>query len=307
MPDEQVSVSVGDRILRLTNLSKILYPEADFSKGEVVDYYVGVAPALLPRLMGRPVTFRRYPNGAGATGFFEKDVSRHAPGWVRTAPLPTPGSSANRDIAHFVLIEDLPTLVWAANLAALELHVPQWRIGDDGAALPPDLLVFDLDPGAPATIVECCRVAELVREELAADGLEAWAKTSGSKGLQLYVPVSTTDPDQTSTYARALAGRLARAHRGSIVATMEKRARPGKVFIDWSQNNPAKTTIAPYSLRGRDRPTVSTPVTWDEVRACTRPEDLTFTADDVLDRVADLGDLFEVLADTRAPLPEKGA
>ena len=301
MPDEQVSVSVGDRILRLTNLSKILYPEADFSKGEVVDYYVGVASALLPRLMGRPVTFRRYPNGAGAAGFFEKDVSRHAPDWVRTTPLPTPGSSANRDIAHFVRIEDLPTLVWAANLAALELHVPQWRIGDDGAALPPDLLVFDLDPGAPATIVECCRVAELVREELAADGLEAWAKTSGSKGLQLYVPVSTTDPDQTSTYARALAGRLARAHRGSIVATMEKRARPGKVFIDWSQNNPAKTTVAAYSLRARPQPTASAPVTWDEVEECETVPDLTFTAPEVRERLEADGDLLGDLDDADHP------
>jgi bifunctional non-homologous end joining protein LigD len=301
MPDEQVSVSVGDRVLRLTNLSKILYPEADFSKGEIVDYYVGVAAALLPRLAGRPVTFRRYPNGADTAGFFEKDVSRHAPDWVRTAALPTPGSSTNRDIAHFVLIEDLPTLVWAANLAALELHVPQWRVGDDGVAEAPDLLVFDLDPGAPATIVECCRVALLVRGELAADGLEAWPKTSGSKGLQLYVPVSTTDPDETSAYARALAGRLAKAHRGSIVATMEKRARPGKVFIDWSQNNPAKTTVAAYSLRARPQPTVSAPVTWDEVEACESVPDLTFTANDVRDRLDADGDLLADLDDANHP------
>src|SRR5262245_2137871 len=301
MPDEQVWVSVGDRVLRLTNLSKILYPEADFSKGEIVDYYVGVAAALLPRLAGRPVTFRRYPNGAGTAGFFEKDVSRHAPDWVRTAALPTPGSSTNRDIAHFVLIEDLPTLVWAANLAALELHVPQWRVGDDGVAEAPDLLVFDLDPGAPATIVECCRVASLVREELAADGLEAWPKTSGSKGLQLYVPVSTTDPDETSTYARGLAGRLAKAHRGSIVATMEKRARPGKVFIDWSQNNPAKTTVAAYSLRARPQPTVSAPVTWEEVEACESVPDLTFTANDVRDRLDADGDLLADLDDAVHP------
>jgi bifunctional non-homologous end joining protein LigD len=301
MPDEQVSVSVGDRVLRLTNLSKILYPDADFSKGEIVDYYVGVAAALLPRLAGRPVTFRRYPNGADTAGFFEKDVSRHAPDWVRTAALPTPGSSTNRDIAHFVLIEDLPTLVWAANLAALELHVPQWRVNDDGVAAPPDLLVFDLDPGPPATIVQCCRVASLVREELAADGLEAWPKTSGSKGLQLYVPVSTTDPEETSTYARGLAGRLARAHRDSIVATMEKRARPGKVFIDWSQNNPAKTTVAAYSLRARPQPTVSAPVTWDEVEACESVPDLTFTANDVRDRLDADGDLLAYLDDSAHP------
>ena len=301
MVDEQVSVSVGDRVLRLTNLSKVLYPEADFSKGEVIDYYVGVAAGLLPRLAGRPVTFRRYPDGAGSEGFYEKDVSRHAPDWVATAALPTPGSSTNRDIAHFVLIEDLPTLVWAANLAALELHVPQWRVGDDGVAEPPDLLVFDLDPGPPATIVECCRVAVLVREELAADGLEAWAKTSGSKGLQLYVPVTTSQPEETSTYARALAGRLAKAHRDSIVATMEKRARPGKVFIDWSQNNPAKTTVAAYSLRARPQPTVSAPVTWDEVEACDSVPDLTFDAVDVRERLESDGDLLADLADADHP------
>jgi bifunctional non-homologous end joining protein LigD len=292
MVDEQVSVSVGDRVLRLTNLSKVLYPEADFAKGEVINYYVGVAEALLPRLAGRPVTFRRYPNGADTEGFYEKDVSRHAPDWVRTAALPTPGSSTNRDIAHFVLIEDLPTLVWAANLAALELHIPQWRVDESDEALPPDLLVFDLDPGPPATIVECCRVAELVREELAADGLEAWPKTSGSKGLQLYVPVTTSDPGRTSEYAKALAGRMARAHRDLVVATMEKRARPGKVFIDWSQNNPAKTTVAAYSLRARPQPTVSTPVTWEEVEACESVPDLTFTAADVRQRLDSDGDLL---------------
>lgn len=307
MVDEQVSVSVGDRVLRLTNLSKVLYPAADaegddFSKGEVIDYYVGVASALLPRLAGRPVTFRRYPNGAGAEGFFEKDVSRHAPEWVRTVGLPTPGSTSNRDITNFVLIEDLPTLVWAANLAALELHVPQWRVDDSGAAESPDLLVFDLDPGPPATIVECCRVAELVREELAADGLEAWTKTSGSKGLQLYTPVTASEPDETSTYARALAGRLARAHRDLVVATMDRRARKGMVFIDWSQNNPAKTTVAAYSLRARPRPTVSAPVTWEEVGACETVADLTFTATDVRERLDADGDLLADLEE--APHPE---
>jgi bifunctional non-homologous end joining protein LigD len=301
MADEQVSVSVGDQVLRLTNLSKVLYPEADFAKGEVVDYYVGVASALLPRLAGRPVTFRRYPNGAGTEGFYEKDVSRHAPDWVRTVGLPTPGSTTNRDVTNFVLIEDLPTLVWAANLAALELHVPQWRVDSDGDAVPPDLLVFDLDPGPPATVVECCRVAELVREELAEDGLEAWAKTSGSKGLQLYVPVTTADAEETSTYARALAGRLARANRESIVATMEKRARPGKVFIDWSQNNPAKTTVAAYSLRARPQPTASAPVRWEEVEACETVADLTFTAPEVRERLESDGGLLADLDDADHP------
>jgi bifunctional non-homologous end joining protein LigD len=280
-------VEVEGRRLKLSNLEKVLYPESGFTKGQVIDYYARIAPVLLPHLKDRPVTLRRYPNGVDGQSFFEKNVARHAPDWVRTERLPTPGSSKGNEYLDFVLIEDLPTLAWVANLAALELHVPQWTIGND-----PDLLVFDLDPGAPATVVECCQVALWLREELAEGGYEAWPKTSGSKGMQLYVPVKPGELD-TWAYSRKLAERLAKAHPRQITATMAKAARPRKVFIDWSQNRPAKTTVAPYSLRARPMPTVSTPVTWQEVEACEHVEDLTFTADEVRARVAELGDLLD--------------
>jgi bifunctional non-homologous end joining protein LigD len=201
-----------------------------------------------------------------------------------------PGSTKNRDTINFPVIEDLPSLVYYANLAALELHVPQWRVSDDGAALPPDLLVFDLDPGAPATVVECCRVALVLREMLEADGLTARPKTSGSKGMQLYA--DWDGRDEPSAYAKKLAQLLAKEHPDQVVSVMTRKARPGKVFIDWSQNNPAKTTVAPYSLRARERPTVSTPLLWKEVEGCEQPDDLVFTAPDVLARVDEHGDLF---------------
>jgi bifunctional non-homologous end joining protein LigD len=279
-------VDVQGRTLKLTNLEKVLYPETGFTKGQVIDYYARIAPVLLPHLRDRPATLRRYPNGVDGQSFFEKNVARHAPEWVRTERLPTPGSSKGNEFLDFVIIEDLPALVWVANLAALELHVPQWTVGNE-----PDLLVFDLDPGAPATVVECCQVALWLREELAEGGYEAWPKTSGSKGMQLYVPVEAGEMD-TWEYSRKLAERLAKEHPRQVVATMAKAQRPGRVFIDWSQNKPAKTTIAPYSLRARAMPTVSTPVTWDEVEACRHVEDLTFTADEVRERVAELGDLL---------------
>ncbi|MCP2257638.1 bifunctional non-homologous end joining protein LigD [Streptoalloteichus tenebrarius] len=293
MRSDTVTTRVGDRRLRLSNLDKVLYPEEGFTKAEVIDYYARIAPVLLPHLRGRPLTLRRYPDGVEADSFFEKDVSRHAPPWVRTVRVPTPGSGKGAEAADFAVIDDLPTLVWVANLASLELHVPQWTVGPRGGPRDPDLLVFDLDPGAPATVVECCRVAERLRELLEADDLTAWPKTSGSKGLQLYVPVSVPGPERTSEYARAAAELLARQTPRQVVATMAKQARHGKVFIDWSQNNPKKTTVAPYSLRARPRPTVSTPVTWEEVAACARPEDLVFTAPEVLDRVDEHGDLFD--------------
>jgi DNA ligase D-like protein (predicted polymerase)/DNA ligase D-like protein (predicted 3'-phosphoesterase) len=301
-----VPVRVGERTLKLSNLDKVLYPETGFSKAEVVDYYSRIAPVMLPHLADRPVTLRRYPDGASGPGFFEKDVSRHAPEWVRTARLATPGSAKGSDFADFAVISDLPSLVWAANLAALELHVPQWTIGPRGAQHPPDLLVFDLDPGAPATIVECCRVAELLRAVLAEDGLTAYPKTSGSKGMQLLAPVRVTDAERTSQYAKEVAQRLSREHPNLVVAVMTKARRTGRVFIDWSQNNPAKTTIAPYSLRARPLPTASTPVTWPEVADCADPEDLVFTADQVLARVADHGDLLAHLHRDPVRLPRSG-
>jgi bifunctional non-homologous end joining protein LigD len=301
--DGPVLAQVGERRLRLTNLDKILYPGAGFSKGQVIDYYHRIAPCLLPHLAGRPVTLRRFPDGVDAQWFFEKDVSRHAPDWVRTLRLPIPGSTKDREFADFPMIDDLPTLIWSANLAALELHTPQWTVGPRGGQRPPDLMVFDLDPGAPATIVECCRVAELIRAELDADGLVAFAKTSGSKGMQLSVPVRVRDNERPREYAKDLAKRLAARHPDLAVAVMAKARRTGKVFIDWDQNRHSKTTVAPYSLRAREQPTVSTPITWREVQRCRAPADLTFVTTDVLNRVATDGDLLAEMSAHAAPLP----
>lgn len=287
---EKVPVRVEGRDLVLTNLGKVLYPEAGFAKAEVIDYYGRVAPVLLPHLRGRPLTVKRYPNGVDGMFFFEKNAPQHTPDWVRTVRLPAPGSTKNRETIDFAVVDDLPTLVYYANLAALELHVPQWRVSADGEALPPDTLVFDLDPGPPATIVECCRVALTLREALDAEGLTALPKTSGNKGMQLYAGWDCRE--EPSVYAKRLARLLERRHPDEVVSVMAKKARPGKVFIDWSQNNPAKTTVAPYSLRAGRHPTVSTPLLWEEVENCERPEDLVFTAPDVLARIGEHGDLF---------------
>ncbi|MGW4405705.1 non-homologous end-joining DNA ligase [Nonomuraea sp. NPDC004702] len=287
---KKVPVRVDGRELTLSNLDKVLYPEIGFTKAEVIDYYSRVAPVLLPHLAGRPLTVKRYPNGVTGQFFFEKNAPEHTPDWVRKVNLPAPGSTKGRESIDFAVIEDLPTLAYYANLAALELHVPQWRVDDDGAALPPDTLVFDLDPGAPATIVECCRVALTLREVLKGEGLDARPKTSGNKGMQLYADWDCRE--EPSAYAKRLAQVLEKEHPKEIVSVMAKKARPGKVFIDWSQNNPAKTTVAPYSLRARERPTVSTPLLWKEVEDCEHADDLVFTAPDVLARVEKHGDLF---------------
>ncbi|QFY12644.1 ATP-dependent DNA ligase [Nonomuraea phyllanthi] len=286
----KVPVKVDGRELTLSNLDKVLYPEYGFTKAEIIDYYSRIAPVLLPHLQGRPLTVKRYPNGVTAQSFFEKNAPERTPSWVRKVTLPAPGSTKNRETIDFAVVDDLPTLVYYANLAALELHVPQWRVGEDGEALPPDMIVFDLDPGPPATIVECCEVALMLREALKEDGLTARPKTSGSKGMQLYADWDCRE--EPSDYAKKLARRLEKAHPEQVVSVMTKKLRPGKVFIDWSQNNPAKTTVAPYSLRAKDRPTVSTPLLWKEVEGCERPEELVFTAPDVLARVEKRGDLF---------------
>jgi bifunctional non-homologous end joining protein LigD len=286
----KVPVKVDGRELTLSNLDKVLYPDYGFTKAEVIDYYSRVAPVLLPHLEGRPLTVKRYPNGVTGQFFFEKNAPEHTPDWVRRVNLPVPGSTKNRETIDFAVVEDLPTLVYYANLAALELHVPQWRVDADGEALPPDLLVFDLDPGAPATIVECCEVALMLRDVLKAEGLTARPKTSGNKGMQLYADWDCRE--EPSAYAKRLAQFLEKERPRQVVSVMARKARPGKVFIDWSQNNPAKTTVAPYSLRAREQPTVSTPLTWKEVETCERPEDLVFTAPDVLARVEKRGDLF---------------
>ncbi|OKA03546.1 DNA ligase D [Amycolatopsis regifaucium] len=298
----RITVQAGDRKLTLSNLDKPLYPDG-FTKGEVISYYSHIAPVLLPHLAGRPVTFIRFPDGVGGEQFFEKNVPNGAPDWLPTVRIARSGTRGSTEPITYALLDELAALVWAANMAALELHVPQWTIDHKGARRPPDRLVFDLDPGPGTSIVQCCRVAERLHEALVADGLTPLAKTSGSKGMQLYCAITTDDPAAPSAYAKKLAQRLARETPDTVTAVMAKAQRTGRVFIDWSQNNPAKTTIAPYSLRGRDHPTVSTPITWNEVRTCRRPAQLMFTADDVLHRVDEHGDLLADLDTTRTALP----
>jgi bifunctional non-homologous end joining protein LigD len=291
---QTVAVDVDGRHLTLSNLAKVLYPEAGFAKGEVIDYYTRIAPVLLPHLADRPLTVKRYPNGVDASFFFEKNAPRGTPSWVRTVNLPAPGSTKNRETIDYVVVEGLPTMVWLANLAALELHVPQWHVPKRARKPRTDLIVFDLDPGPPARIAECCEVAVPLREILERDGLHPVAKTSGSKGMQVSAPVEVSDPELTSDYALSVARKLERQMPDLVVSKMAKSLRPRKIFVDWSQNNPAKTTVAPYSLRAKALPTVSTPLTWDEVEAGGA---LSFTAAEVLDRVDAHGDLFATILD----------
>lgn len=293
-----MTVEVDGRTLALSNLDKVLYPSTGTTKAEVVDYYTRVAPALLPHLVDRPLTRKRWPDGVQAASFFEKNAPRGTPEWVRTVTLPSPGSTRDREEVTYVVCDDLATLVWLANLAVLEMHVPQWTVDRHGRPAKPDRLVLDLDPGPPATVVECAQVALLLREALEEDGLVGHPKTSGSKGMQMYVALDGKAPvEDVHGYARELAERLERSHQRLVVSRMEKRLRPGKVLVDWSQNNAAKTTIAPWSLRGRDEPTVSTPVTWDEVDSAARSRartrlPLRFTFEDAIDRLTTDGDLL---------------
>jgi bifunctional non-homologous end joining protein LigD len=304
MAGARIPVTVDGRDLTLSNLDKVLYPEAAFTKGEVIDYYTRVAPTILPHLAGRPLTVKRYPNGVDGSSFFEKNASRGKPDWVRTVRLPAPGSTKNRDEIDYLVVEELATLVWLANLAALELHIPQWTVGPRGGVRGADLLVVDLDPGPPATIVDCARVALQIRERLAADGLTALPKTSGSKGMQLAVPVEPAAEGRTSAYAKAMAQAIS-AEDERVLWQMTRSLRPGKVLIDWSQNSPAKTTVCVYSLRAREHPTVSTPVTWEEVQRCADGHELRFTSAQVLERIDEHGDLFAATLtdEVRAPLP----
>ena len=284
------TVAIEGRELKLTNLEKVLYPAAGFTKGEVIDYYAHIAPILLPHLADRPLTVKRYPDGVGSSMFYMKNAPSYRPDWMRTARLPSPGSTKNRDMIDYLVVEDLPGLIWVANLASLELHTPMWRVSTGQ----PDLIVADLDPGPPATIVDCCAVALLLREVI--DG-PLFAKTSGSKGMQVYGHAAKgATGEQTREDMRSVAERLAGEHPDLVVSNMRKSLRPGKVLIDWSQNNPAKTTVTAYSPRALEHPTVSTPVSWDEVEACRKPEDLVFTPADVLARVERDGDLFAPLA-----------
>src|SRR5580698_1840776 len=285
------TIEVQGKQLKLSNLEKILYPAAGFTKQQVIDYYVRIAPAMLPHLEDRPLTRKRYPNGVDEEFFYEKNAPQHRPDWVKTVPV---WSEGNRRMVHYILANDLPTLVWLANLAAIELH-PSLSLAKDITC--PTMMVFDLDPGPPANIVQCCQVAMWLREVFEHFGLESFPKTSGSKGLQIYVPLNTpTSYEDTKPFAHALARLLEDQHRELVVSDMKKELRKGKVLVDWSQNDEHKTTISLYSLRARERPTVSTPVKWEEVEQCLKKKDaglLVFEAEQVLERVKKMGDLFE--------------
>lgn len=296
MPADRVMVRVDGRDLELSNLDKILYPAAGFTKGEVIDYYTRIADVLLPHVSDRPLTRIRYPNGVDSQFFFEKNAPAGTPDWVRLERLPAPGSGSGREELDYVVADDLPTLVWLANLAALELHTPQWRVGEL-----PDLLVVDLDPGAPAGLAECAEVAVLMRDRLAEDGITAYPKTSGKKGMQLCCPIAATQAaDEVSDYAKRIAAELERGSPRTITSKMAKRLRPGKVFIDWSQNSAAKTTVSPYSLRAQPMPTVSTPLTWEEVEEGAVRQ---FESAEVLERIEEHGDLLEDLLEPGPEIP----
>ena len=286
----ETELEVKGRRVPVSNLDKILYPRAGFTKGQVIDYYIRIAEVLLPHLKGRPLTLKRYPNGVEAEFFYEKKCPAHRPAWVHTAPVWSEGNQAN---INFCLAEDLPTLVWAANLADLELHTSLSRYPKVQS---PTMVVFDLDPGPPATIVQCCQVGLWLKTVLDDLKLQSFPKTSGSKGLQVYIPLNTPSSyEVTKTFAKSMAELLERHHPESIVSKMAKVLRTGKVFVDWSQNDDHKTTVCVYSLRAKERPTVSTPVTWDEVESALKKRDATrlvFETSQVLKRVQCHGDLF---------------
>ncbi len=295
-------VDIQGRHLKLTNLEKILYPAAGFTKGQVIDYYARIAPVMVPHLAGRPLTLKRYPNGVDDEYFFEKNATKHRPDWVQTTPV---WSEGNHRTIYYLLADDLPTVVWIANLAGIELH-PSLSLGKD--VTKPTMMVFDLDPGPPADIVLCCQVGLWLREIFEHFGLKSFPKTSGSKGLQIYVPLNTpTDYDATKSLAHGLARLLETKHSNLVVSDMKKQLRVGKVLVDWSQNDEHKTTIGVYSLRARENPTVSTPVQWDEVEKCLAKKDpqlLVFKSDDVLARVDNMGDLFEPVLKLKQKLPK---
>ena len=296
-------VAIGNKRLKLSNLEKVLYPKAGFTKAQVIDYYLRVSETLLPHLRDRPLTLKRYPNGVDQPFFYEKNCPSHRPSWVRTAAV---YSESNRRTMQFCLVNDVATLVWAANLADLELHVP---LAKAPAMDRPTQMVFDLDPGEPANLVQCCEVGVLLRGMFDSLGLVSFAKTSGSKGLQVYVPLNQAKVtyDDTKSFSRAVAELLEREKPKLVVSNMKKTLRTGKVLVDWSQNDPHKTTVCVYSLRAKDQPTVSTPVTWEEVEACTAhrdPERLTFDSESALARIKKRGDLFAELLELKQALPQ---
>ena len=302
MPDKAQLVINGKK-LSVSNLSKVLYPKAGFTKGQVIDYYIRVAPVLLPHLKDRPLTMKRYPNGVDREFFYEKNCPTHRPSWVKTARV---WSEGNRREMHYCLLQDLPTLVWAANLADIELHTSLARKQNVAR---PTMMVFDLDPGSPANIVQCCEVGIWLRDLLAQLELKSFPKTSGSKGLQVYVPLNTPVTfDQTKELARDIARHLEHKHSKLVLSEMSRALRKGKVFVDWSQNDEHKTTVNVYSLRAKELPTVSTPLAWKEVEAGLHKKDrqlLAFTSDQVLKRVDKFGDLFDPINTLKQKLPKR--
>ena len=298
---KKVEIEVKGKKVAVSNLEKVLYPEAGFTKGQVIDYYIRIAPVLLPHLKNRPITLKRYPDGVEGFFFYEKQCPPHRPAWVKTTEVSSRRQSGKID---YCMINDLPALVWAANLADLELHTFLHRAPDVGR---PTAVAFDLDPGPPADIVLCCQVGTWLKKILDEVGLQCFAKTSGSKGLQLYVPLNTaTTYDKTKAFAHALAERLEREHPDGVVSRMQKALRKGKVLIDWSQNDEHKTTISVYSLRAKERPTISTPVTWQEVEMAVKNGDgsrLIFDSVAALDRVEKQGDLFAPVLTLKQRLP----
>jgi bifunctional non-homologous end joining protein LigD len=300
---QRLQVEIDGRALSLSNLDKVLYPEAGFTKGQVIEYYTRVAPVLLAHLRGRPLTLKRYPDGVEGPFFYEKQCPRHRPDWVRTAPV---WSRHNARTIHYCLADDLPTLVWLANLADLELHTSLALAADVTC---PTVIAFDLDPGPPATIVQCARVALELRDIFDHLGMAAFPKTSGSKGMQVYVPLNTpTSYEQTKGFALGLAQLLERRHPELVVSDMKKALRAGRVLVDWSQNDEHKTTVNVYSLRARPQPTVSTPLRWEEVEAVLASGDaeaVAFTSDQVLARVAEHGDCFAPVLTLEQALPDR--
>jgi len=299
----QTVLTIQNRSVSVSSLNKVFYPETGFTKGQVIDYYIRVAPVLLPHLRDRPLTMKRYPDGVEGEFFYEKNCPSHRPKWVQTAQV---WSESNDRMMNYCLVQDLPTLVWAANLADLELHTSLSRKNNIER---PTMMVFDLDPGAPADIVQCCQVSLWLRDLLGNMKLKSFPKTSGSKGLQVYVPLNTSVIyEQTKDLSRALAQHLEGEHVDLVTSNMSKAVRKGKVFVDWSQNDEHKTTICVYSLRAREEPTVSTPVGWDEVENCLKKKKadlLKFRSDKVIARVEKRGDLFEAVEKLKQKLPKK--
>ncbi|AIF52163.1 non-homologous end-joining DNA ligase [Pelosinus sp. UFO1] len=301
MPNSTL-VQIDNVQLTLSNLEKIFYTSTNFTKAQVIDYYSRIAPFLLPHLIGRPLTLKRYPNGAEAKFFYQKQCPAFRPNWLATVPVWSEGKNKNID---FCLVQDLASLIWAVNLAAIELHT-SLSLAED--TLRPTLLVFDLDPGHPATIVQCAEVALILKKVLEDNNLQSFPKTSGSKGLQIYVPLNTQAANykQTKEFAHGIARLLEQQYPSLVVSKMRKFLRKGKIFIDWSQNDNHKTTVCVYSLRAKKYPTVSTPITWEEVEKAYKEQDstqLSFTTDQVLDRVQRIGDLFAPLLTLKQEIP----